>query len=752
MAIQYNENIKIAAPAPLDKRYLSNRLINGVYLPYSSTTEVNTTIIPSERYIGLTVNISGSEYWYKNGIGDSDLIEKIGVGGSSSGVDSVFNLGFFLGNSGVQILPINHLTNDAYDGNYESLYNYYYRDVNGYIRIGSSNVDNVFRRGYYNKIKDKSFIWNDYIQSSNLRGWIFIDGNVDNLVGTFQYGVTYYTGISPSLPYSNDEWLSGQPYINGSYVTIDSVSGSLNTGNTISVGGTIFRDIQNTTINLRTIKSKTPDFIDISYDDYFVYISGATPVLGASSIGAGAEIYAGSNNNILKFKSLIGSGDTNIIEYNDRIVIHSSSPEGSGLSLTGVTNIGAGIPIYKNIENRNAQLRTILGSGNTSVSLSGDTILINSLGSDGIFTQDIIVSIANGKTFGKYCNGDIIPASGKSAIDVIKMALSEALPPLLNLYVNNSNLEFGRIDKFVDLSFSYEIKTLGATISCAKLEYCRVGDPNWTTLTNSTITPSIYNHSINDSANRFNSNALHYRYCVIDSAGSSGMTTIVVNPQAYQQPNISTNYSGTLQSYETLFEREKGNVITNINGTISSNRSLVNLTGYKIQRCVDNGAFVDLVVCNDLNSISHTIQSYIDNTAPVNANNIGYRIVVSDEYTTSNGDICTIDLKFASYYGYNANTVLSNSDILNLGNQALLSTRTRAMLLTAPDNQYTYIVYPQSFGQLTNAIMDGAAPVLGGFSCCLNNIVTNQYGQSETYIIYKSNAPKAFTNNCLEFS
>ncbi len=76
MAIQYNENIKIAAPAPLDKRYLSTRTSLGVQLPYSGETEVNTTIISSERYTGLTVNINGIEYWYKDGVDDVDLIER----------------------------------------------------------------------------------------------------------------------------------------------------------------------------------------------------------------------------------------------------------------------------------------------------------------------------------------------------------------------------------------------------------------------------------------------------------------------------------------------------------------------------------------------------------------------------------------------------------------------------------------------------------------------------------------------------
>ena len=81
---QFNENIKLVAPNPLDTRYLSNRTnIAGSAQPYSATTEVNTIIDSLFRYVGLTVLINGvetsgenKEYWYKVGITDPDLIEK----------------------------------------------------------------------------------------------------------------------------------------------------------------------------------------------------------------------------------------------------------------------------------------------------------------------------------------------------------------------------------------------------------------------------------------------------------------------------------------------------------------------------------------------------------------------------------------------------------------------------------------------------------------------------------------------------
>jgi hypothetical protein len=74
------------------------------------------------------------------------------------------------------------------------------------------------------------------------------------------------------------------------------------------------------------------------------------------------------------------------------------------------------------------------------------------------------------------------------------------------------------------------------------------------------------------------------------------------------------------------------------------------------------------------------------------------------------------------------------------------------MVLTATGGDYTYVAYPESYGYLTSAIMDGAAPVLGAFSCSCDNSVTNVYGQAVDYILYKSNAPDAFTANSVAFS
>lgn len=70
MPILRSDNFQIKAPKPVDNRYDNNGA------GYANVAAVNSAIIAPYRYIGLTVNIQGEEYWYKDGTGDGDLILK----------------------------------------------------------------------------------------------------------------------------------------------------------------------------------------------------------------------------------------------------------------------------------------------------------------------------------------------------------------------------------------------------------------------------------------------------------------------------------------------------------------------------------------------------------------------------------------------------------------------------------------------------------------------------------------------------
>jgi len=164
-------------------------------------------------------------------------------------------------------------------------------------------------------------------------------------------------------------------------------------------------------------------------------------------------------------------------------------------AITGITYTGDGNVVpYSGITDRNIVFNTIKGSGSTVVNKVGDNIIIYSSGGTGgeyVFDYDILVSIADGKTFGKYENGDTIPSSGKTAVDVIKMALSEPLEPIVNLGSSSYNLDFGESSKVVNLTFNHTILSQDATVQSACVQYCRVGG-TWTTLTTSTTTPDTH--------------------------------------------------------------------------------------------------------------------------------------------------------------------------------------------------------------------------------------------------------------------
>jgi len=77
MAILINDNYSLqAVNKAFDARYLN------VNTPWSSCAAAIAGI-PTYRYPGLTININNVEWWWKDGIGDGDLVQKT-LGGSSN--------------------------------------------------------------------------------------------------------------------------------------------------------------------------------------------------------------------------------------------------------------------------------------------------------------------------------------------------------------------------------------------------------------------------------------------------------------------------------------------------------------------------------------------------------------------------------------------------------------------------------------------------------------------------------------------
>lgn len=124
----------------------------------------------------------------------------------------------------------------------------------------------------------------------------------------------------------------------------------------------------------------------------------------------------------------------------------------------------------------------------------------------------------------------------------------------------------------------------------------------------------------------------------------------------------------------------------------------------------------------------------------------------SQRVAGSVNDLLTIPGRFKSFFGYSTNTVLTSSEIINLVNGDLSTSKNRTYNnVTATSGNYTYYCYRASYGDLTSIVLDGSSPILGAFTKLSNVSVTNQFGVVETYIVYRSNATNAFTSNTLTF-
>ncbi len=740
MAINLSDNIKVSAPKPIDSRYLN--VTGGTY---PSACVVCTSIPVGERYLGLTVLINSGacniEYWFKDNV--NTLIEKkydtvVPFGDYITGASS---MGDYVQCSSCQKLVLVGFGASPIDNCYFSENNNYFVDCSGYVRIGEYPHRGLVRRAYVNPTRNYSWIFN-----AGTGTWILTNYDILTRVGcTISCD---YVSV-----YQNTTW-SG--YISSGGTSV-SATGTLSSGCTVIYGAPVYSCVENQDLHYRSVVSDTPNLLAVSYDDYYVRLSGTSAILSGENIGSGTGVVLRTpvTGTTLNFRTLRGSGDTTITTVGNEIIIRASI---SGqTSITGGTNIGftGGTGVFAGNDNKTMQFRNIVGSGDTSVSLSDNTIVVHTVGGE-VFAEDLYVSIAAGKTFGKYENGDTIPASGKTPAEVIKMAILEALEPTVNLSSSGNNVAFGESGKTVNLNFSYTINTLGATVDNVLLEWRRGGSGAWSALTTNTGSTN-YNHNIDDSANRFNTAVLNYRYTVVDSAGATGQTTHDVILQAYAAPSMSLSLNGSVTSPETQNSREKGNVDSSPSGTITSQRSLVDITAWTLERRFNGGSWTVLASGSSLSTSGVTISSTPDmGVIPSSAISIDYRITYVDEFTSGSGGAQAITFFYYSYYGYDPNITLTESQIEALENKSKLSSQNLTWnSVTVPVGEYAYYAIPQAVGysnvtQILKTIP--APPETTAWTNLSSVFVTNTYGEGLNYWIWKTNATNAYTGVGLIFS
>jgi len=463
MAIILNDNIRINAGKPSESKYLSS-----TNLPYSGSTlsaalsAVTTAISISERYLGLTVLVttggSNIEYWFKEGVQNANLIEKKFTSEQLVGdfITGATNLGYFSGTTGIQWLDISGSGFGSDVGAYFSEYNWYYVDGDGNIRIGAPTYNGPFRRGYVTAVRDKSWVWN-----VSTAQWEISLNDIAANVGAAAI-ISPHTGyVFTGATFSGSE---------GTASASTTAYGSLTTGNTLTIGYPIYKDKSDQDLHFRTIINDTPEFLKVQTDENFIHFSGVSSVITGTNYGGGIGVFSGKTGSNLKFRTLIASGDTSIIQKtNGQLIVYSSS-EGSANAITGATNIGTGTTVYSGITNRNLYFNTFVGSGSTSISKIGNEIRIFSC-----TTGDACYDLASPSAIpvGGICTGTVL--TGKTAFQLFE----ELLVPELCGIITEPNITS------VGLTHSglYEIdcnisQTLAINFSrgCINPQYCSISD------------------------------------------------------------------------------------------------------------------------------------------------------------------------------------------------------------------------------------------------------------------------------------
>ena len=288
------------------------------------------------------------------------------------------------------------------------------------------------------------------------------------------------------------------------------------------------------------------------------------------------------------------------------------------------------------------------------------------------YSTDLVVSLSNSKTFGRFLNGDIIPATGKTPAEVIQMAIAEALAPTVSL-TSSTTIAFNQTAVSNVLNFSYTINSYEASVATAVLEWRRNNSGSWTTLT-SVTSATTYTHTVTDTS--YNTEPFNYRYTVVDTSSGTADATKNITPASYVAPSVSLTVAGTsLTSLESNSTRERGNVSSDISGSVSRNSANVALTSYQLQYQSNGGSWVDIGTAVSIGPGSTSITPIVhDESSIKTSSTIGYRVKVIDAYQTyissqAYSGTSTVTFYYALFYGSSASAPTDSTAVRALPNK-----------------------------------------------------------------------------------
>jgi len=176
--------------------------------------------------------------------------------------------------------------------------------------------------------------------------------------------------------------------------------------------------------------------------------------------------------------------------------------------------------------------------------ISGTGVLLRGeANADFKFTGDLDVSLGGGKTFGRYSDGQKIPASGKTISEVFELALIEPIAPTV-LLTSSTVIPYNQISINNILNASNVINSLNSFVQTGVIEFRRGDVGSYTKLTGNQSSSFSYTHSLTDTA--FNQNAFNYRYIVSGTKGESNTGILTIAPSFFYRNYLGYSPNTTL--------------------------------------------------------------------------------------------------------------------------------------------------------------------------------------------------------------
>jgi len=456
----------------------------------------------------------------------------------------------------------------------------------------------------------------------------------------------------------------------------------------------------------------------------------------------GSQIVSGVKTFFDGLVSNVGITGTNLVYNTGSQIISGVKTFFDGLICNGLTSTTS-ITVPNVVYNTGSQIVSGVKNFDQRPTVNGTGILLSGEAVKG-FTGDLRVSLSGNKTFGRYFNGETIPASGKTITEVLELALIEPIIPTVN-FNSSSAINFNQTQINNTLNASYTINSLKSPYSSAKasiktgyIEWKRSNAINWNVLTINTAPSFSFTHTLTDT--QFNPTGFNYRYIVADDLNATNTGIINISPSPYIAPTLSNISVG-------VSPVDLGNVNVSLFAVINKNSSNVDFVSYLPQYHTGNNNWTNIGSSVFLPNASFEFSLTHNNLSLVNATGISYRLQVVDQYQATGLLLGTRSFLYRNYFGYSTNTSLTLTQIQALSNNILSNSKARTVSAVNPGvGNYTYYCYRASEGDLTS-ITDGVEQFLGSFEKLTDVAGTNTYGASVTYRVYKSNATNAFAPN-----